>query len=339
MKKVLLTIAVFYLLTICVSAQTQYDTIYNYKTNSEVTIDGQALEDCWENAEWHEIDQVWIPYGATMSNGDFSGKFKVSWDESFLYVLVEVVDDMLSDDHSNPLQSWWEDDCLEVFIDEDRSMGNHERNNNAFAYHISLFYDAVDLNSSGQGVNYKNHIEADMDTLAENTYLWEIAIKIYDETYSSANPENSRVDLFHHKLMGMAVAYCDNDQSNGRENFIGSMYMTQSHYNDMYKNADYFGPMLLIDDTQTGLNSLEQDLDKEIDIFPIPAKNQITISSRSINTTNSILTISSLTGQVLKKNVLFANKQTIDIGELDAGIYVLKINDGNNCFSKIISKY
>ncbi|MFY9153072.1 MAG: sugar-binding protein [Prolixibacteraceae bacterium] len=37
------------------------------------------------------------------------------------YVLVEVTDDMLSDDHAIPTQSWWDDDCLEVIINEDRS--------------------------------------------------------------------------------------------------------------------------------------------------------------------------------------------------------------------------
>lgn len=104
-----------------VFGQTQSDTIFNYLTKTPVTIDGQATEECWANAEWHAIDQVWIPWAAKMKEGDFEGRFKVAWDESYLYVLVEVVDDLLSDDHSNPLQNWWDDDCLEVFIDENRS--------------------------------------------------------------------------------------------------------------------------------------------------------------------------------------------------------------------------
>ena len=64
----------------------------------------RRTEECWENAEWNAIDQVWIPWGTTMKDGDFSGRFKVAWDEDFLYVLVEVVDDSLSDDYSNPLE-------------------------------------------------------------------------------------------------------------------------------------------------------------------------------------------------------------------------------------------
>src|SRR4030042_2943211 len=89
-----------------------------------ITIDGQATEECWVNAGWHAIDQVWIPYNATMKEGDFEGRFKVAWDELYLYILVEVIDDSLSDDHANPLTNWWDDDCLEIFIDENRSKEN-----------------------------------------------------------------------------------------------------------------------------------------------------------------------------------------------------------------------
>ena len=177
------------------ACQTMQDTIFNYFTETPVVIDGQATEDCWANAEWHAIDQMWIPYGASLSADDFEGKFKVSWDTDYLYVLVEVVDDSLSDDHSDPLQNWWDDDCLEIFIDENRSMGDHERNTNAFAYHVSLFFDAIDLNSSGSGVNYKDNLDVDMDTIGTNTYLWELAIKMYSSTFNISNPEASRVYL------------------------------------------------------------------------------------------------------------------------------------------------
>ena len=228
-------------------AQTQHDTLYAYLSQSPVVIDGIADDACWENAQWHPIDQVWIPYDAAMNEGDFQGRFKLAWDSLYLYMLAEIVDDSLSDDHSNPLQNWWDDDCLEIFIDEDRSKGNHERNNNAFAYHISIFYDAIDLNSSGAGVNYKNNIEVVMDTIAADTYLWEVAIKNYTSDFTVGDPEASRVILHHHKLMGFSLAYCDNDETLGRENFIGSQTMTPATANDNYITADYFGSLLLVD--------------------------------------------------------------------------------------------
>ena len=53
----------------------------------------------------------------------------------------------LVDKIKNPLERWWDEDCVEIFIDEDNSGGNHQFNHNAFAYHIGLNGDVVDLDS------------------------------------------------------------------------------------------------------------------------------------------------------------------------------------------------
>lgn len=339
MMKLFTLITLFTIMANLVFSQTQNDTIFSFKTKTPVTIDGQANEDCWTNAEWHNIDQVWIPYNAKMKDGDFEGRFKVSWDEEFLYVLVEVVDDSLSDDHSNPLQNWWDDDCLEIFIDENRSKGDHERNCNAFAYHVSLVYDAVDLNASGQGVNYKDNIEVDMDTIAKNTYLWEFAIKNYDASFNIYRPEESRVLLSHDKNMGFAIAYCDNDETNSRENFIGSMEMPASNNNDMYKNADYFGLMILKDPeyipTSSGFNRIEQ----EIKIYPVPAKKFITIET--LNEAHSLksASISNISGQIVTHEVFTENKHNMNIQHLENGIYLLNVNFGSYSVIKKFTKY
>jgi hypothetical protein len=254
-------------------------------------------------------------------------------------MLVEVVDDSLSDDHSNPLQNWWDDDCLEVFIDENRSKGDHERNCNAFAYHVSLFYDAVDLNSSGQGVNYKKNVIADMDTIGDNTYLWEFAFKNYDETFNINNPENSRVKLSHNKKMGLTVAYCDNDETTSRENFIGSMVMTPATANDMYKNADHFGLMILQDSDSVSTNVVSTDLKMELKIYPIPAQNHLMIETSSTNQSTVYVTISTVNGQIVKTEKFKASKHSIAINELEAGMYLVNVIQGKNTVSKIISKY
>lgn len=341
MIRFITTFALFIFFAGPILSQTQKDTIFNYKAKTPVTVDGQATEECWTNAAWQNIDQVWIPYGAKMKAGDFKGRFKVSWDELYLYVLVEVVDDSLSDDYSNPLASWWDDDCLEVFVDENRSKGDHERNCNAFAYHVSLFYDAIDLNSTGSGINYKKNISVDMDTIGADTYLWEFAIKNYDATFNVTNPESSRVKLVHNKKMGFTIAYCDNDETKARENFIGSMVMAAATANDMYKNADHFGLMLLIDpdfSTSAIINNLENNLENDIKIYPIPAQNYLTIETSSVNPTEKSVSISTITGQILKNESFIEKSHTIRIEHLEAGTYIVKVIQGNSSVSKIISK-
>lgn len=317
--------------------QTMSDTIFNTMTAIPVVIDGQADEDCWVNAEWHAIDQVWIPYNASMKDGDFSGRFKVSWDADYLYLLIEVVDDMLSDDHANPLSNWWDDDCLEIFVDENRSMGDHERNCNAFAYHVSLFYDAVDLNSSGQGINYKDNIIVEMDTVSENTYLWELAIKNYDASFTVNDPEASRVYLEENKLMGLAVAYCDNDETTSRENFIGSMQMNSSTANDMYKNADHFGPMLLVT-PEIPDNISDKTSISKLKVYPIPAKNTLAIDLSANETSSYTITISTPTGQIVYREQFVGIKQELNIESISNGIYLLEILSDQHKFSRLIIK-
>jgi hypothetical protein len=337
MRKIFKTVALLSILSNSIFSQTQNDTIVNYKTTSPVTIDGQATEDCWTNAEWHAIDQVWMPYGATMTSGDFEGRFKVAWDANYLYVLVEVVDDILSDDHANALSNWWEDDCLEIFIDEDRSKGIHTTTCNAFAYHVSLTYDAIDLNSSGNGVNYKNNLQVVRTSTGTNTYLWEFSIKIYDASFAIATPENSRVDLITGKRMGFAIAYCDNDETTGRENFIGSMYLPEAQNNIMYQNADYFGPMVLAD-SEPSTNIAEVNSQMKINVYPIPAQDFLTIETSLPSYEKVNVSIVAFTGQVLKRETFYGNSHQLNMTDLDAGIYILSIISGDRKHSQIIEK-
>lgn len=324
LRNLLLTLFVI-VLTVNSFGQTQKDTIFAVQSLTPVVIDGQSNDACWEKAVWKPINQVWIPYGAKMAAGDFEGKFKLAWDSLYLYLLVEVVDDMLSDDHPNPTTNFWDDDCVEVFVDENRSMGDHERNNNAFAYHISLKYDAIDLNASGAGVNYKNNVIVRMDTIGTNKYLWEIAIKNYSASFTLSNPEASRVKLTPNKLMGFSVAYCDNDQATTRENFIGSMVMTAATANDSYKNANYFGPVLLRASTTTDVIPAVATTNQLVSVYPNPVENTMSIVKKGNDQKVMTVEVRSITGALVKSFVLKGNSEVIETGDLMPGIYVVSI--------------
>jgi hypothetical protein len=246
---------------------------------------------------------------------------------------------MLSDDHSNPLQNWWDDDCVELFIDEDRSKGDHERNNNAFAYHVSLKYDAIDQNSSGSGVNYKSNLAVVMDTIGTNLYLWEFAVKMYNKSFTTSNPEASRVKLSHNKLMGFTIAYCDNDQGTTRENFIGSMIMTSATANDNYKTANYFGSMLLVDpdNTNVSANSFTNN-EKRFSVYPNPTTNRVTLSHKIGEISRSNLEIRSLTGALLKSVKIEDKQQIVEIGDLPKGLYLFNLTNENYSQTELIEK-
>lgn len=324
----LLTLFVF-----TVSGQrTQQDTMYAFHTPVPVVIDGIADDACWADAEWFAIDQVWIPYGEKMKEGDFEGRFKLAWDSLYLYLLAEIVDDSLSDYYSNPMQNWWDDDCLEIFIDENRSKGDHECNYNAFAYHVSIFYDAIDMAKNCGGINLKDNLIVKMDTIGENKYLWEVAIKNYSAAFNPTNPEASRVYLHHNKLMGFSLAYCDNDGGTSRENFIGSMYMTQARANDSYKNADYFGTLLLVDPTVQSTVSLISANDAGLKLYPNPALDMLSIKYDGKVSAKTRIEIRNINGQLVS-DLCLCEGNDIDISELKRGAYVLNIVDGERVAS------
>lgn len=207
-----------------------------------ILIDGIANEKTWKKSSWLPIDQIWI--GKQVDTSDFSGRYKLSWSKEALYLLVEIKDDFLIDKINNPLERWWDDDCVEIFIDEDNSGGNHQFNHNAFAYHVGLNGDVVDLDGKDSPKLFNDHIESKMSVGGSNTYVWEFKIYLFPDTYS-LNGDQSTLSLFSNKEIGFAIAYCDNDKSEFRENFFGSVIVDGDDKNRGWIDANIFGTIKL----------------------------------------------------------------------------------------------
>ena len=207
-------------------------------------VDGRQDDECWYEAEWMPLDQRWL--GPPYKKKDFNGRYKLSWSKDALYLLVEVEDDVLYDQYSDPLKLWWDDDCVEVFIDEDNSGGEHQYNHNAFAYHIALDYNIVDLGPDKKPHLYNDHIEVKRRQ-KKNTSVWEMAIHLYTDEFKEGG-NNKPVYLERNKKIGFALAYCDNDGSKERENFIGSEIITGTDKNRGWIDAGVFGTLILVDE-------------------------------------------------------------------------------------------
>jgi hypothetical protein len=76
--------------------------------------------------------------------------------------------------------------------------------------------------------------------------LWEVKILLYDDSYSDESG-GKPVKLEPHKKIGFALAYCDNDSSAHRENFIGSSHNEGFKQDLGWKNADVFDTIILKD--------------------------------------------------------------------------------------------
>jgi hypothetical protein len=254
------------------------------RTTEAISFDGSADEAIWENSKWYYIDQVWIPYRALMPAEDFSGRYKVAWSEesNVIYFYAETTDDAFVDGYvykSDPSNNNYPDyDILEIFIDEDKSGGKHvfddgsewgTNGENAFSYHYAISLPpngetsttvvACDIAGTGWGSymipDYADHLENFIVKKDGNTLSWEFSLKVYNDSYESGNPENSRVTLSTGKQIGLSLAYCDNDNPNEspktRDNFIGSDVgpdQQMDEWNDHWMNASVYGTLKLDDD-------------------------------------------------------------------------------------------
>jgi len=205
------------------------------------TVDGKAIENFWNLIEWQALDQNWL--GGPLDHEDFSGKFKIAWNEEALYLLIEIVDDSLVDKNKDPLKLWWNDDCLEVLVDEDNSGGLHQYNNNAFAYKVALDGNVVDVGPNKKPRLLNDHIKS-ANITEDNISIWELAIYVYPEDFENGTVVNP-VQLYNDKKIGFALAYCDNDSSTERENLIGSVFIPGEDKNQGWINADIFGTLVL----------------------------------------------------------------------------------------------
>ncbi|MDG1733201.1 MAG: sugar-binding protein [Thalassotalea sp.] len=231
------------------------DTISVKPATNAITVDGMANESAWDASNWLPIDQHMI--GEYPSKEDFSGRFKLLWDQDYLYLLAEITDDVLVDKIADPLDRYWDDDCLEIFLDENASGGNHQFNFNAFAYHVALDNQVADIgpNNADGSTNFillNDHVNSvwKRDSAAPHKVYWELAIKIFDDSFKlpAQNPANIPLKLTADKTMGFMLAYCDNDTSIEREHFIGSQKITpvNGDKNLGYIDASVFGKIKLV---------------------------------------------------------------------------------------------
>lgn len=222
------------------------------QTQGKIIINGIVDEASWQLATWQAINNLIL--GSKPSINDFSGQFKIMWDENQLYLLVEITDDILFDQHADPRHLYWDDDCLEIFLDEDASGGNHQFNFNAFAYHIALDNQVVDIgekNADGSDnfVLLNDHITSvwRRSESVPNKVIWEVAVRLYDDSFTIQMRNPQAVNLFEGKKIGFMLAYCDNDGSEEREHFIGSTDIKAANgsKNLGYITADVFQKLTL----------------------------------------------------------------------------------------------
>jgi hypothetical protein len=169
-----------------------------------------------------------------------------------------------------------------------------------------------------------------MDTIAEDLYLWEFAIKLYDASYNNSNPEASRVFPEHNKIMGFSLAYCDNDETTSRENFFGTMTLTSSTANNSYIDATIFGVMKLIDPEAVSVKNTKGH--DPFSFYPNPANEYILLDKNGLLET--MISLYSMDGKKIMSSMVNSKISHLDISQLEPGSYFLRSENQKGVFSK-----
>jgi hypothetical protein len=225
-------------------------------------IDGDGDDAQWNSAAWRDIRYLIV--GKPLSGDrDFVGRYKVVWTAHHLYLMAEIDDDLLIDSHPDPLDRYWEDDTLEIFVDEDNSGGPHQFSNNAFAYHIALDNQAVDIAPFSSEAErragkpnvrtYPQHVQSrwKRSERSPHTIVWEVRLTLYPDSeasdISTTRAPAGPVALTAGKVIGFMVSYCDSDGPGGRDHFLSDIDVpaVNGDKNRGYIDANVFGTLRL----------------------------------------------------------------------------------------------
>ena len=123
------------------------------------------------------------------------------------------------------------------------------------------------------------------------------------------------------------------------ENFRGFRYSTEEKKNLLAFLRTLTGKEVLTNpkwsDPFQPLSEVEQiDDNDQINVFPNPVENNLTIELKYEKVEESLVSISDLKGQVVWKNSMNQSSQNFEINHLNSGVYVLKIETAGSVFCK-----
>ena len=275
-------------------------TITAKKASSVVTVDGSLSESSWNLNK--TISKV--AYGSTTNTATFGS----SWDNTYLYIGVKVLDDHLYSGASNV----WKTDAVEIYIDSDHNKGtsydSHDRQ-------YIKGYNTTTLFASGSSTGVLHAWSS-----ISGGYSVEIAIP-----WSNLGLSPSAGTT-----IGIDVGFDDYDSATD----TGGQNVWNGDVND-FNNTSKFGNLVLssnITGRESDFNykakvNLKEKLSQEeintLQIYPNPAIEEVVIISnqemKNITFFNIVGSTAYLSEEVNTKDY------KVDIRRLKPGVYIIRV--------------
>lgn len=228
------------------SIQVVVGNIYKiYKVNTAPTIDG-GIDAIWENASTAPATLAHVTVGAVNNASDLSGSFKALWDNTYIYVLGQITDDIKSNDSPEV----YNDDAIELYLDINNDKANTYGANDV-QYNFG-WNDGTTVTASPAGMSTANVSYA---MRATNTgYIFEARIPWGNLQASPAL----------NQLLGLEFEVNDDDNGSTRDGKLA----WHATADNAWENPSAFGTAMLASEVVTSLASEEIDLNTAL--YPNP---------------------------------------------------------------------
>lgn len=322
MKKKIFTLLVLTMCIVGVSfSQHVGDTVSAVKTTVAPEIDG-VIDDVWEG-----VEEISIEYWGQDEDGfdnpvpdsyDFEAKFKMMWDDEYIYFLGLTTDDVLSemDKLAEVSAPAWEIDAWEVYW----APTNTQLDDMTEMTQVRMGYANATTENATSGVvngwSEGGFVLNDFVTAAraESDDGWVVEARF--SLAELALSVSSDTEFVEGSFIGINVMASDNDEEVGRKH-IGN-WIEDAAWNQ----ADTLGVVLLSSTAAVGVNNAASNT--ELKVYPNPANNFLNITS--ISKIDRVEVINSI-GIIVINACDF--KQQIDISELNDGVYFVKTHAEN----------
>lgn len=311
-----------------------------YTGGQEVTIDAVADEPFWDLTPYADMDTIVAGsmHETPLTSEDFTGQFKLAWDENNLYIYVTVTDDVIV---SGP--GGITSDNMEIFFNTDSLWFLRDYNDSEDAwrdpYRPNKGYTAsqiranvinqLDVTGGGYAIGMGNDVEYDFLSV-ETDAGFDMEIKLPFEYI--INPDANILHTFkpedgEGQVLFFDIGYgdVDDDDVGQREHII--------HWNasnpDPWKDVRHFGRIVL---GPADVNASKEPLPESLRIYPSFTSGRITLELPDYQQCSSI-TISSVIGRKMIHTSHVDRVNHFDLHELPAGIYLLSVEKSSGFIS------
>ncbi|MBN1951364.1 MAG: hypothetical protein JW801_09170 [Bacteroidales bacterium] len=320
MKSVFLLLSLLMTLSVYAAPREPVRTMEIPQSCTEIIIDGLADQGYSE----YQSTNIFNPTGWE-DESDFTAGFRTCWDSDYLYLYVEIIDD-INHAYEPGFNNPWEFDNVEIFLQLDTNTVISSYSSTTVQLRICRGLDSMETTGHAQKKDFLYFMNAE----SEDGWITEVAIPWTSVLAEGSLPK--AMNNYYHTVIGFELHGADSDNIDGDPS-VGNRdvqsawddddpYEPDDHGIDpIWNNITIFGYVTLLakNCSQLALTPLQEN---KLKIVPNPAQQQIQLlyPESAIS-----LSITGIQGYKVLEESNFEDG-ALDISYLPTGMYLVLIN-------------